>query len=62
MSTIITVEKNFKKVVCGTIAPFKDKHGNTMFFADRVIDKDQFTFFDRGAAELWMKLGGWLHG
>ena len=60
--TTITVEKNFKRVVCGTIAPFKDKHGNTLFLADRVVDKDQFTFYSYGAAELWMRLGGLLHG
>jgi hypothetical protein len=33
-----------------------------MYFADRVVDKDQFTFYSYGAAELWLRLGGLLHG
>lgn len=58
----ITIQKNLKTVVCGTITPTKDQHGNKQFFADRVVDGDQFTFWTAGAAKLWLKLGGFLHG
>jgi hypothetical protein len=62
MITTITVEKNFKSVVCGTIDSYKDAAGNPMYDADRVVDGQKFTFYTYGAAELWLRLGGLLHG
>jgi hypothetical protein len=59
---VITVEKNFKPVMCGTIYTYRDKHGNEKFVADRTVDGTDFEFFSPGAAELWLKLGGMLHG
>lgn len=58
----VVVDKDFKKVICGTITTFKDQAGNLRYHANRVVDNDKFTFWNKGTAEHWMRLGGLLHG
>lgn len=60
--TKITVEKTFKQVNCGTSTSYQDEHGNTKYRADRVVDNQVFDFYDKGASEYWLRLGGLLHG
>ena len=58
----VTVEKNFRTLVCGTIETIKDSHGNPRFIAERKASKDAFPFWTFGGAELWLKLDGLLRG
>ena len=59
---MITIEKNFKTIICGSVEEKKDDHGNDVFVASNKIDGDDFTFYDKGAAEHWLKLVGLNRG
>lgn len=58
----VYVEINQRRVSCGTIAEVKDEHGNGRYHADRTVCGDTFLFYTKGAAELWLRLGGLLRG
>lgn len=62
MNTYVHVEKNFRIVQCGYVEPDKDSHGNTLFWAHNIIDDYQHPFYDKGAAEHWLKLCGMNRG
>lgn len=57
----VYVEKNFRRVFAGEIANTQDCHGNPTFLAAR-CDGQSVTFYNKGAAEHWLRLGGLLHG
>lgn len=59
---IVTIEKDFRLVRCGSIDPFKDEHGNDRFNAVNFIDNVEEPFYDKDAAEHWLKLVGLNRG
>lgn len=58
----VYVEKDFQIITCGSINDKKDDHGNDIYEAVNVVDGVTDTFYDRGAAEHWLKLCGMNRG
>jgi len=55
----VTVLRDQKPRFCGTMQPIRDDHGNSMVHAIRA-NNAEFKFYTKGAARLWLELGGLL--
>lgn len=58
---MIYVEKNFRRILAGSVKEAHDQWGNPIFVGLR-CDEQTVVFYNRGACEHWLRLGGLLHG